>query len=68
LIDAESGERVRMAVDESTREAYRSAFDNYADELKRVALRNGGRYAGLSTRINIEEAMFGTLTVAQGVY
>ncbi|HEX3685788.1 MAG TPA: DUF58 domain-containing protein [Bryobacteraceae bacterium] len=67
LIDAESGERALIAVDERAREAYGRAFDSYADELKRLALRNGGRYAGLSTRLDIEDAIFGPLTMAQGV-
>jgi uncharacterized protein (DUF58 family) len=68
LIDAESGERATMAVDEQARRAYTRAFDGYADELKKLALRNGGRYAGLCTRMGIEEAMFGPLTIAQGSY
>ena len=68
LIDSESGERARIAVDQRAREAYTRAFDRHADELKKLALRNGGRYAGLSTRMGIEEAMFGPLTIVQGVY
>ena len=67
LIDAESAERALIAIDSRARDAYTRAFDGYADELKRLALRNGGRYAGLSTRIDIEEAIFGPLMMAQGV-
>jgi len=67
LIDAETGEHARMAVDERARDAYVHAFDRYAEELKKLALRNGGRYAGLSTSFNIEEAIFGPLTLAQGL-
>lgn len=68
LIDAESGVHARMAVDGRAREAYTRAFDQYAGELKKLALRNGGRYAGLSTRTAIEEAMFGPLMVVQGAH
>lgn len=68
LIDAESGARARMPVDERAREAYTQAFDGHADELKKLAARNGGRYAGLSTRVGIEEAMFGALAIVEGVY
>jgi|SRR5579875_721306 len=67
LIDAETDEHIRMAVDERAREAYTRAFDQHAEELKKLALRNGGRYAGLSTRVGIEEAIFGPLAAAQGV-
>ena len=68
LIDAESGDHLRIAVDEGARADYTSAFDRHANDLRKLALRNGGRYSGLSTRIDIEEALFGSLTMAQGVY
>lgn len=65
LIDAESGAHARMSVDAEAREAYRRAFASYAEEIRKLALRNGGRYAGFSTRTDIEEAMFGPLLMAQ---
>jgi uncharacterized protein (DUF58 family) len=68
LVDAESGARIRLAVDLPAREAYTRAFDRHAGELRKLALRNGGRYAGLSTRIDIEEALFGPLMMVQGVH
>jgi uncharacterized protein (DUF58 family) len=68
LIDAESGERAWMAVDERARGAYTRAFDRHAVELRKLALRNGGRYAGFSTRLGIEEAVFGPLAIVEGVY
>jgi hypothetical protein len=68
LIDAESGHRVRIAVDKRARQAYTRAFAEHASELRKLALRNGGRYAGLSTRTDIEEALFGPLLLAQGVH
>lgn len=65
LIDAESGAELKIALDDRAREEYTLAFDTHAAELKKLALRNGGRYAGFSTHLSIEEAMFGPMTVAQ---
>ena len=67
LIDAESGTHVKIALDEEARECYTRAFDEHAAELRKLALRNGGRYAGLSTAMSIEDAMFGPLMMVQGV-
>ena len=67
LIDAESGTHVKIALDERACDAYTDAFDEHADEVRRVALRNGGRYSGLSTRMPIEEAIFGPLKIMEGV-
>ncbi len=64
LVDAETGAQMKVAVDDNAREEYKLAFDAHAGELRRLALRNGGRYAGLSTRVPIEEAMFGPMTTA----
>jgi uncharacterized protein (DUF58 family) len=61
LEDAETGGRVQLAFDEAARSAYTAEFDKYALRLRDVALRNGGRYVGLSTSIPIEDALFGPL-------
>ncbi len=66
LVDAETGEQMRVAMDANAREEYTAAFDQHAGELRRLALRNSGRYAGLSTATPIEEAMFGAVTTAGG--
>jgi uncharacterized protein (DUF58 family) len=65
LIDAETGAQLKIALDDRAREDYTAAFDAHAGELKKLALRNGGRYAGFSTHLAIEEAMFGPMTIAQ---
>jgi uncharacterized protein (DUF58 family) len=65
LVDAESGAEVRMAVDDAARDAYTTAFDNHAAELRKLALRNGGRYAGLPASMSIEEALFGPLAIIE---
>ena len=67
LEDAESGTRVQLAFDETARATYTAAFDEYALSLRNVALRNGGRYVGLSTSIPIEDAIFGPMVRAGAV-
>lgn len=61
LIDVESGTHAKIVLDDHARADHVEAFDSYASELKRFAMRNGGRYAGLSTRNPIEEIVFGPL-------
>jgi uncharacterized protein (DUF58 family) len=68
LIDAESGVHVKIALDAQARDAYTDAFDEHAEEVKKLAMRNRGRYAALSTHMPIEEAMFGPLTMVEGLY
>ncbi len=68
LVDAETEVRIRMELDEEALEIYTAAFDRHAEEIKRVALRNGGRYASISTHMPLEDAIFGPLTRAQGLY
>ena len=67
LIDAESGAHVKIALDDQARLAYTSAFDEHAGEIRKLALRNSGRYVGLPTTIPIEEAVFGPLALSQSV-
>ena len=67
LEDAESGTRVQLAFDDSARAQYVAAFDEFALQLRNVALRNGWRYVGLSTSIPIEDAIFGPMVRAGAV-
>ena len=67
LIDAESSTHTKITLDDQSRLEYTAAFDEYAGEVRKLALRNGGRYAALSTRMTVEEAMFGPLMMIQGV-
>ncbi len=67
LVDAESDTHLKMIVDRRGCEAYTEAFDAHAAEIRKVAARNGGRYAGLSTRTPIEDAIFGPLMMIEGV-
>jgi uncharacterized protein (DUF58 family) len=67
LVDAETGTRLELKFDRDARQRYTAAFDAHADSLRRLALRNGGRYAGLSTSMPLEEAIFGPLISAGGL-
>ena len=68
LIDAESEARLKITFDDRARQAYTGAFDQHSEEIKRLALRNGGRYAGIPTLMPLEEAIFGPLTMVQPLY
>lgn len=67
LVDSETGDRIEISADDSVRQAYTEAFDAFAGQLQSLALRNGGRYVGISTSTSIEEAMFVALMRARGV-
>ena len=67
LEDAETGVHLKMQVDPAARARYTEAFDEYAAAIRRLALRNGGRYAGISTAQPLEDVIFGPLMRAQGV-
>ncbi len=62
LEDAETGQHVELSFDSDARASYTAAFDEYAQALRRVALRNNGRYVGLTTDVPVEEAIFGPMT------
>jgi uncharacterized protein (DUF58 family) len=61
LEDAESGVKLELSFDESAREQYTASFDQHAEHLERVALRNSGRYVGLSSAIPLDQAIFGQM-------
>jgi uncharacterized protein (DUF58 family) len=61
LEDAESGRVLQLPFGSDARATYTQAFDQYSARLRNVALRNGGRYVGLSTAVAIEDAIFGPI-------
>ncbi len=67
LEDAETGDRLKVQFDAQARAQYTEAFDEYSSHLQKLALRNGGRYAGIATSQPIEEVIFGPLMRSQGV-
>jgi len=61
LIDAETEARLQLQFDEAARTSYTRAFDSYAAGIQQIAIRNGGRYVGVSTGIPIDDIIFGSL-------
>jgi uncharacterized protein (DUF58 family) len=67
LRDAETGTALKLDVDDLARERYTHSFDEYCSELQRLALRSGGRYAGIATSQALETVIFGDLIRMRGV-
>ena len=67
LYDAETNDKLEITFDQAARQSYTDAFDNFAENIKRVGLRSGGRYIGISTSTTIEEAVFGPLVRSGGL-
>lgn len=67
LVDAETGDVLKLGLSNETRREYTNAFDLYAGEIRRLAQRNGGRYVGLPSSASLEESVFGALVRTQGV-
>ena len=59
LTQAETGEEMEISFDAAARAEYTAAFDEYAYQIQRLAMRNGGRYAGIPTSMPVEDAIFG---------
>jgi uncharacterized protein (DUF58 family) len=67
LVDAESGEVRRLELDGRAVAAYERSFDEFAQDLQYLALRNRGRYVPLVTDLPVEDAIFGPLVAPSGV-
>lgn len=67
LRDAETGAALKVDFDESARTRYTHAFDEYSMDLQKIALRSGGRYAGISTAQPLESVIFGDLIRTRGI-
>jgi uncharacterized protein (DUF58 family) len=67
LRDAETGAGLKLDFDEDARKRYTSAFDEYASILQELAVRGGGRYAGVATSQSLESVIFGDLIRARGI-
>ena len=67
LRDAETGAEAKLDFDDESRTHYTRAFDEYADRIETVALRSGGRYAGISTSQSLEQVIFGELIRSRGI-
>ncbi|HWB86225.1 MAG TPA: DUF58 domain-containing protein [Bryobacteraceae bacterium] len=67
LYDAETGGHLRLDFDEAARHLYTRSFDEYAAEVEKLAMRGGGRYAGVSTAQPLEDIIFGDLIRVRGI-
>jgi uncharacterized protein (DUF58 family) len=67
LRDAETGAAMRLDVDDEAAARYTLAFDEYGSELERLALRSGGRYAGIGVSQPLESVIFGDLIRMRGI-
>lgn len=67
LVDAETKAQVRLQFDDHAREQYTRAFDEYSAALQQLAVRNGGRFAGVSTATPLEDIIFGALVRTRGI-
>ena len=67
LEDAETGTHLELSFDAAARTAYTDAFDAHAEQIRRLALRNGGRYAGIPTSVAVDDALFGRLAATGGL-
>jgi uncharacterized protein (DUF58 family) len=67
LRDAETGATLRLDFDDAARERYTRAFDEYCESVQEIAVRSGGRYAGIPTSQPLESVIFGELIRARGI-
>jgi hypothetical protein len=67
LQDAETGAAMKLDFDEEARARYTQAFDEYCSGLQTIAMRSGGRYAGIATSQSLESVIFGDLIRVRGI-
>lgn len=67
LEHGETRELVKIQFDEEARNRYTVSFDAFATSIQQVALRNTGKYTGVSTGQPLEEIVFGTLVRSRGI-
>ncbi|MDQ6676957.1 MAG: DUF58 domain-containing protein [Acidobacteriota bacterium] len=67
LEDGETGQTVKLQFDDAARANYTRGFDRFTERVQQLALRNNGKYVGVSTAQPMEDIVFGTLVHARGV-
>ena len=67
LRDAETGAGMKPDFDDAARQRYTRAFDEYSAGLQTMAMRSGGRYAGVATSQSLESVIFGDLVRVRGI-
>lgn len=67
LRDSETGAGMKLDFDDDARQRYTRAFDEYCASLETMAIRTGGRYAGIATSQSLESVIFGDLIRVRGI-
>jgi uncharacterized protein (DUF58 family) len=67
LQDAETGAALKVNFDEAARRRYTLAFDEYSSGIQAMAIRSGGRYAGVPVSQPLEDFIFGDLVRLRGI-
>ena len=67
LRDAETGAGLKLDFDEAARQRYTRSFDEYCSVIQTLAMRSGGRYAGVSVSQPLESVIFGELIRVRGI-
>jgi len=67
LEDAETGSHLQLSFDDAALRQYTDAFDTYTESIQRLALRNNGRFAAISTSMPVEDAIFGPIVSTRGI-
>ena len=67
LRDSETGAGMKLDFDDEARRRYTRAFDDYCAALQTMAMRSGGRYAGVATSQSLESVIFGDLIRVRGI-
>lgn len=67
LYDAETGASLKLDFDDQARQRYTQAFDEYSAAIQTLALRSGGRYAGIAASQTLESVIFGELIRMRGI-
>jgi uncharacterized protein (DUF58 family) len=67
LRDSETGAGMKLDFDDGARRRYTQAFDEYSAGLQTMAIRSGGRYAGVATSQSLESVIFGDLIRVRGI-
>jgi hypothetical protein len=66
-LDAETGEVRRFEMDRRAAQQYTETYDEFCRALQYIAMRNRGRYVGLTTDTPLEDAVFDSLVSSGGV-
>ena len=67
MVEAESGQQLRIQVDDDARRQYTEAFDQFTARLREIALRNQGKYAGMPASMSLDDAIFDTMIRTRSV-